>query len=593
MYAQTVILQYMLTHSGPESDEPLKHDQAALSLVQNQWVPHPAITTGPSRYGLVPAHWLVLSSLDAVSESQSDRPDDGPGVCEGENRPLEAEMSAVIRAAQGAFDQSESRTEASKIELDVVHGGGILQAEHSDDDTMHNVHVTFSVDDAAESKQDDDSLAANAGNQDQRATDDVTPSPPHQPADGAVMLDCGPDPSCAVSDEERGVYMYSLDLLSHGLEVLAQADARARGDTSSQLIPVPNAVVQAGSGLVQATVLPLASALNTVDSQGRVGGGGMRYGPLHYSLWLRRLHPSLPIGVVESVSWEVLRAGVWVQVPYSNPPLLHQCVIAAASPRLTAGILTRLYAHATVARHAVVESHNVYTKEAIAAALQAKHALMIAKTRGVDPPNRQELQATIHRSIEATAQQTANCDLMAALTARGNAESDATMADIQAKAGRVSAVLLSSLHWGVNGRGLGLYAGHRRLCGPALSLAVEYDNQSMVDLLLRVPEIEVDAVRPHSGRSAAHIASFCASYVGVTIDVCVLQTIFHEYASYPPLLIVCHNRSELLRQLLQRGQASALLSDSEGETPLYSAVRGNQYKTVCIRMHNAMRWANG
>jgi hypothetical protein len=78
-----------------------------------------------------------------------------------------------------------------------------------------------------------------------------------------------------------------------------------------------------------------------------------------------------------------------------------------------------------------------------------------------------------------------------------------------------------------------------------LSVAIEYGWVHAVKFLLSIPGIDVDACRPHSGRTALHIAAF-------------------------------RGDEDMVQLLLEDGSADPSVPDASGDTPLASAIRANR-----------------
>ena len=93
--------------------------------------------------------------------------------------------------------------------------------------------------------------------------------------------------------------------------------------------------------------------------------------------------------------------------------------------------------------------------------------------------------------------------------------------------------------------GSGVYQGHRKYCGTGLMLASEQGHDHIVAaLVLSLTDvIDVNAIRPHNGRSALHLAAY-------------------------------RGHVDVVKHLIEDGSANKYLQDNSGETPLTSSIRG-------------------
>lgn len=233
--------------------------------------------------------------------------------------------------------------------------------------------------------------------------------------------------------------------------------------------------------------------ISAVDSQSRAGGGGPRFTPLHFAIFGGGKGGTAI--EVERPALALLDAGAHAIAPTANPPALHLCCAFGRSKQLTLRILT-------------------------------------AGSRELRARRRSEARAAAQAKRRAQG------------SWAGADSGDEEDGDEEAKDDS-DAIEVEML----NDRGSGLYKGHRKFGGTALSLAAARGASHLVKLLLSFDGCDVEAVVPHHGRTSLHLAAFGG----------------HEGA---------------VESLLFDGGANTAVFDDCNESPLSSAIRGNHAGVV-------------
>lgn len=300
-----------------------------------------------------------------------------------------------------------------------------------------------------------------------------------------------------------------------------------------------------------------------VDSQSLVGSGGRRFGPAHYAAavvsgaatpWSRPAPGRLEADAAAGLSsrevglWALLAAGVAVAPPTCNPPVSHIAAAAGVSPRLFECLVSAAAAEAEAAEASAAERRAQVEAQRDALAVTSGSAAHVLSAAASPAASR---LASPARPVATWALPDATG--LAGPPGIGERRFAGTALMEAAEAGREALVrwiletaprAAGSLDAGGSGSvesGPFLPSPQRR--GAAVP-------EQRVDLAPTggARGVDVNAARPHSGRTALHLAAF-NGHAGVV-------------------------------KLLLRAGADVGAEDHRGEAPLMSAVKGNQPAAV-------------
>ena len=303
----------------------------------------------------------------------------------------------------------------------------------------------------------------------------------------------------------------------------------AAADAAAQLLSCFHRVNESQSTMLR-SLLDAGADINAVDWQTRAGEGGPRFSPLHYALFgsgqvlVGADDEQRDMGV--AAAWALLRAGAKV-LPVRSGQVLPHPAGPACDSRVPRG---------PVAVCIIVQATANPPVTHLAAARGVSWPLMAALLRR----GSRELDVISRAILSAQRAQSATWRKRAALglTNDGPGGDECSTTAEQQDLEGVGAITSGMVN--LTGQALD---SQRRNLGTALHHAAQHGHAHLVSPLVEVPGVFLDAVRPHTGRTALHLAAFGGHVAAV--------------------------------EALVVAGADMSVRDNDGETMLVSAIRGN------------------
>jgi ankyrin repeat protein len=299
-----------------------------------------------------------------------------------------------------------------------------------------------------------------------------------------------------------------------------------------------------------------AKALSEVDSQSLAGSGGRRYGPIHTALEqaqltrdnaaYQRLDDALGLPDREVGVWMLLEADVSVHPATCNPPTIHMAARAGVSLRLFEAIISAQAAEARAVARWKRSAMDEFETARDSYILQNGDQRSFLKSAASPAASRVMTAKPVTVSwgeIDSSG--------IPGRPGQGEQRHAGTMLQEAAQAGRTELVkwILSNAPRAPQLTG----SASRSTLGsgfhaPGSPTPRHDEGASQPSSEPTASGLDLNAVRPHSGRTAMHLAAF-------------------------------NGHAEIVRLLVRAG-ASECIRDNWGETPLTSAVRGRSAECV-------------